>query len=192
MLLGVCKLLALLDLWVVNAIPRLTCLCVACMMGAPSATYHGVLASHQYLCRVLRTGRAHACILTGSPTDFGRSGHLLPPRHRRRPAAARAHVRRYATYSMHAHPRSSPFWSSPQAYRLEAATLPIRGCSACAARVRMRVSDTLQQYAAPDACSVRAPCTALSLSMLSPRVGASWRSSPRRRGRCGRPRARTR
>lgn len=40
MLLGVCKLLALLDLWVVNAMPRLTCLCVACMMGAPSATYH--------------------------------------------------------------------------------------------------------------------------------------------------------
>ena len=51
MLLGVCKLLALLDLWVVNAIPRVTCLCVACMMGAPSATYYGVLASHQYLCR---------------------------------------------------------------------------------------------------------------------------------------------
>ena len=51
MLLGVCKLLALLDLWVVNAMPRVTCLCVACMMGAPSATYHGVLASHQYLCR---------------------------------------------------------------------------------------------------------------------------------------------
>ena len=181
MLLGVCKLLALLDLWVVNAIPRVTCLCVACMMGAPSATYHGVLASHQYLCRVLRTGRAHACILTGSPTDFGRSGHLLPPRHRRRPAAARAHVRRYATYSMHAHPRSSPFgfWSSPQAYRLEAATLE------AAARAHARVR--LQQYAAPDACSVRAPCT-----VLSPRVGASWRSSPRRRGRCGRPRARTR
>ena len=71
MLLGVCKLLALLDLWVVNAIPRVTCLCVACMMGAPSATYHGVLASHQYLCRVLaHTGHAHACILTGLPTDL--------------------------------------------------------------------------------------------------------------------------
>ena len=141
MLLGVCKLLALLDLWVVNAIPRLTCLCVACMMGAPSATYHGVLASHQYLCRVLRTGRAHACIPTGSPTDFGRSGHLLPPRHRRRPAAARAHVRRYATYSMHAHPRSSPFWSSPQAYRLEAATLE----AAARAHARVRHTTTVRR-----------------------------------------------
>ena len=33
-LLGACKLLALLDLWVLNLMPRITCLCVACMMGA--------------------------------------------------------------------------------------------------------------------------------------------------------------
>ena len=108
MLLGVCKLLALLDLWVVNAIPRVTCICVACMMGAPSATYHGVLASHQYLryvlahrpcTRVYTDWLAHGLWQVWSPTATTPS-----PTTCRRPRSCAP-----ICYSMHAHPRSSPF-----------------------------------------------------------------------------------
>ena len=124
MLLGVCKLLALLDLWVVNAIPRVTCLCVACMMGAPSATYHGVLASHQYLCRVLAHRPCTRVYTDWFAHGLGRSGHLLPPRHRRRPAAARAHVRRYAIRCTHTHGARHLVLTA----RLQAASLSTRGC----------------------------------------------------------------
>ena len=46
-LLGACKLLALLDLWVLNAMPRITCLCVAVMMGAHRA--HPLASRHLLL-----------------------------------------------------------------------------------------------------------------------------------------------
>jgi len=155
MLLGVCKLLALLDLWVVNAIPRVTCLCVACMMGAPSATYHGVLASHQYLCRVLaHTGHAHACILTGLPTDLAglvtychhAIADDLPP-----PAlmcADMLHIRCTHTHGAR--------------HLVLTASLSTRGCNPThkrLQRVRMRVSaynSTPRPMRAP--CVLRAPC----------------------------------
>ena len=75
-LLGACKLLALLDLWVLNLMPRITCLCVACMMGTPSllTPYKFVLArrasptgpvSCAGMCRLC----TYAYLLTASPTD---------------------------------------------------------------------------------------------------------------------------
>ena len=75
-LLGACKLLALLDLWVLNLMPRITCLCVACMMGTPSllTPYKFVLArrasptglSRVPACRLC----THAYLLTELPTDL--------------------------------------------------------------------------------------------------------------------------
>jgi hypothetical protein len=56
-LLGACKLLALLDLWVLNAMPRITCLCVAVMMGAHRA--HPLASRHLLLYYWLREPHTH-------------------------------------------------------------------------------------------------------------------------------------
>lgn len=41
-LLGTCKFLAILDVWVLHVLPRLACLCVACMMGLVGYCHHAI------------------------------------------------------------------------------------------------------------------------------------------------------
>ena len=120
-----------------------------------------------------------------------RHGHVLPPRHRRRPAAARGHVRHVCIYDSYAHGDDLPppvamcayaytYTCAPrllttrlQPYPREAATLSTRGCNPIHERLRPCAQEAATLLPHAHACA----------------LGASWRWSLRRRGRRARPRA---